>query len=253
MIQSITSAIHLALSLDSADFALRSGTRQSAAAGQPSGAPVQYTPPARPLVTVNKTIEAVQAAVHITPLMHPMGFLASAFTGPQIETTDARSFSVPQLLAHAAVSSVEKNHAHFTRDPVYTPPTHIASWGELAQRVAPSKESLLEGAFLLITKGKKPGPLLGAKRGTTSLKAVRDQVAQAEAKLKDQRDLLEQTKRELSVFEAKPTEFAEQVTQRQNWISSLEKTIAAQEKALQSLRGQEARLSTSVPSKGERK
>ncbi len=253
MIQSITSAIRLALQSSSADFSVRRDAPPVTTAQGTKGAPVQLTPLADWRAAVDKTVAVGKAAAHIAPLMNPIGFLASAFTGPRIETTDARSFSVPQLMANATVNLAEKTYAQFSGDMAYVQPKSIASWGELAQGIAPSKESLLEAALFLATKGKKSGPLLGVKIGKTNLKTLREQVKQAETTLKDQRGWLDQTINELSVYKAKPSEFAAQIGWHENSIAKQEKAIAAQEKTLASLRRQEAKLSTPAPKPTKKK
>ena len=250
MIQSITSAIHLVLNSGRADFPVRGGTHQITTAPRATGASAQYAPPTQPLTAVHKTIEVVQAAVHIAPLMHPIGFLASAFTGPRIETTNARSFSVPQLLANATVNAAEKTYSHFTRDPAYMQPEHIASWGELAQRIAPSKESLLDGALLVLgtaaSKGKNPGMLGRAKNGkaatTKSLKSVREEIGKVQAQLKDKQTLLEQTKVQRAVFESGPAADAAEFTRYNSWVTTLENEVAKLTSQLGRLNKQQEKL-----------
>lgn len=202
------------------------------------------------LSALDAVMEAGQVAAHLSAAMHPVGFVASAVVGPKIETNDGNQFSVPQLLANAALTTVEKNYARFAGDVSDVEPNHIASWGGLAQRVAPSKESLLDGALLALgtiaSKGKNPRILMQAKNGKTaiakSLKSVREDIGKVQEQLKDKQTLLEQTKVQRSVYESGPGADAAAFTKYNNWVTQVEDEVSKLTSQLFRLNKQQEKL-----------
>lgn len=241
MLEAVKSLIH-AVDKTTASWTPPVAVRSSPVAIAENNA-LRHSPASEPSLSLRVAEKAkqaanvVHAAAHIAPL-NPVGFVAAAFTGPKIETSQG-SYSIPQLLTNVVVNRVEEKYAAFVRDANYEVPRQISSWPELFERL-PSRE-LLEGGFgiaLTLRGGGKSSLLKELLPPKKKVPTQKEKAISETQKLLERKNIeLENLRGQLKVMQRAPDHslFTDQIKTWTNEITRLEGELGSLSSKLEKL------------------